>query len=81
MPKIDPSSGRHIELSDFVDDFPAAGDSTAVVVCGTDGFLETVCGGHVRVAVEGRKKKKKLQGPLKGLLREAGFESAHVTKL
>ncbi len=63
--------------------FPAPGhpETTRVVVCGTDGFLETVAGPHVRVAVPGKTKKRKLQGPLDGLLRDAGFVKEQVTKL
>jgi len=62
--------------------FPAPdAPNTRVVICGTDGFLETVSGGHVRVAVEGKKKLKKLQGPLEGYLRQVGFSKEQVTKL
>ena len=56
-------------------------DACHVVVCGTDGFLDTVCGPLVRVTVEGKAKKRKTQGPLKGLLRSAGFDASQVTKL
>lgn len=52
-----------------------------VVVCGTDDFVDTVCGPLIRVAVEGKVKKRKTQGPLKGLLKSAGFVSSEVTKL
>ena len=52
-----------------------------VIVCGTDDFLQTVCGPHVRIDVEGQIKKKKQQGPLLGLLKEAGFVKNNVSKL
>eukprot|EP00040_Diaphanoeca_grandis_P004180 m.27412 g.27412 ORF g.27412 m.27412 type:complete len:349 (-) comp15743_c0_seq1:119-1165(-) len=63
--------------------FPAIGTPTCtrVVVCGTDGFLDTVSGSFVRVPVEGKSKLKKLQGPLMGLLAQAGFVKNQVTKL
>jgi len=51
------------------------------IVCGTDGFLETVCGSHIRVKIPGKIKKKKLQGPLSGLLKEAGWTKEQVSKL
>jgi hypothetical protein len=62
---------------------PNNGDRSEVhaIVCGTDGFLETVCGQHVRVAIPQRVKKKKLQGPLSGLLKEAGWTKEQVSKL
>lgn len=51
------------------------------IVCGTDGFLETVCGSHIRVKIPGKIKKKKIQGPLSGLLKEAGWTKEQVSKL
>ena len=52
-----------------------AGDraSTMAVVCGLDGFLESVCGPHVRVKRPGTSKLKKTQGPIVGFLGELGF--------
>jgi len=53
--------------------------STMTVVCGLDGFLESVCGPHVRVSVPGKSKLKKTQGPVVGYLGELGF--SQVVKL
>jgi len=61
---------------------PAGGDGTTMIlVCGTDGFVET-WGGPV-----GRGPKKadgskggKVQGPLSGLLADAGFNESEVFK-
>ena len=53
----------------------------AFVVCGTDGFLDDVCGGHVRVAVPGEVKKKKLQGKLGGHLAALGFDDERCVLL
>ena len=51
------------------------------LVCGTDGFLESICGKHVRVDI-GKSKLKKQQGPLKGYLMESGdWIKEEVTKL
>jgi hypothetical protein len=48
-----------------------------IFVCGTDPFLETVCGPKVRL--EGQHKKE--QGPTTGLLGDAGFNPEMVFKL
>ena len=60
---------------------PTGDGSTMVLVCGTDGFVAT-WGGPV-----GRAPKKpdgskggKIQGPLTGLLAEAGFDASEVFK-
>ena len=50
------------------------------IVCGTDQFLESICGNIVRIDVGGKKLKKQ-QGPLLGLLKEAGWSKEQVTKL
>ena len=61
---------------------PAGGDGTTMIlVCGTDGFVETWGGAVVR----GPKKPDgskggKVQGPLLGLLAEAGFAESEVFK-
>ena len=47
-------------------------------VCGTDGFLSAVCGPHVRVAVCGQTKLKKMAGPVLGMLGELGFDRLGV---
>ena len=57
------------------------GQDIHAVVCGTDGFLETVCGGHVRVTVPSISKKKKQQGPILGFLGSSGWTKEQVTKL
>jgi cytochrome-b5 reductase len=55
----------------------------AIVVCGTDGFLSDVAGPHVRVAVPGESKKRKLPGPIEGHLAALGYSerSCVVLKL
>lgn len=78
------STSGHISCNDLSEEIfvsPSADKSCHVVVCGTDSFLETVCGGFVRSEVPGQKKKRKLQGPLRGLLRKANFSSSQVTRL
>ena len=61
--------------------FEVGGGSVHAVVCGTDGFLETVSGGKIRMKVDGQAKLKKLQGDVGGLLKTAGFANDEVTKL
>lgn len=61
---------------------PAGGDgSTMILVCGTDGFVDTwggpVCRGPPKV--DGSKGPK-IQGPLLGLLKEAGYDETEVFK-
>jgi cytochrome-b5 reductase len=56
---------------------PMASHSTKIFVCGTDGFLNTVCG--PKVCVEGQHAK--TQGPTTGALAEAGFSAEMVFKL
>lgn len=58
---------------------PKPSPSVLVLVCGTDGFLETVCGGLVRITEPGATKATKLQGPIAGILGELGFGSAGAT--
>ena len=76
--------GRYIDTCDF-DNVPlpsSANDvsTTHVVVCGTDGFLEHVCGmTSFRYEEDGTKHKQ--QGELKGLLKRCGFSNSSVTKL
>jgi hypothetical protein len=50
-------------------------------VCGRDEFLETVSGDTIRGAPPpGKKKGPKLQGPLTGVLANAGYEPTMVYK-
>jgi cytochrome-b5 reductase len=53
---------------------------TMVMVCGTDGFVETWAGPLERRADTSTGKSVKLQGPLKGILAAAGFDEASVYK-
>lgn len=57
---------------------PPPGEGTMLMVCGTDGFVDTWAGALTRVQVDG--KKQKVQGPVRGFLREAGFTEANVYK-
>jgi hypothetical protein len=52
-------------------------------VCGTDGFVDTVCGDKVRLppTLASGGKEQKLQGPVRGLLRELGYETTEVTRM
>ena len=59
----------------------AAEPPLAIVVCGTDGFLEDVSGSHVRVAVEGESKMRKLQGPIEGHLAALGYSERNCVVL
>lgn len=61
---------------------PSPADSGVhIVVCGSDSFLNDVCGPILRAPVPGKAKLKKLQGPTEGLLGAIGFEPSQVTKL
>ena len=59
---------------------PRPGHGTLVMVCGTDGFVETWAGAVTRVKDPVTGKKTKVQGPLKGILKEAGFDESMVYK-
>lgn len=60
---------------------PAPADSTMVMVCGRDEFLDTVSGRTTRApAPPGQKKGPKVQGELSGLLAKAGYQAKHVYK-
>merc|ERR1719362_494674 len=60
---------------------PTNDGATMVLVCGTDGFVDT-WGGAVSRGPKGPKgeKGKKIQGPLTGLLADAGFNASEVYK-
>ena len=61
---------------------PPTGDGkTMILVCGTDGFVETWAGpiGRGPPKPDGSKGPK-VQGPLLGLLADAGFDAAEVFK-
>ena len=60
---------------------PTNDSKTMVLVCGTDGFVST-WGGPIGRAPPGPDGKKgaKVQGPLRGLLAEAGFDESEVFK-
>jgi cytochrome-b5 reductase len=53
---------------------PSAEGDVMVLVCGTDGFVETWAGAKLR------ENGKKLQGPVAGILAEAGFTKDNVYK-
>ena len=67
--------------NEAADDSSEGRENVHVVVCGTDGFLEHVCGDKAKVPVEGSDKVRKVQGGLRGLLKEVGFVKEQVTKL
>jgi cytochrome-b5 reductase len=60
---------------------PPTGDgSTMIFVCGTDGFVETWGGPVGRAKTSDGSKGRKVQGPLTGLLAEAGYQATEVFK-
>ena len=60
---------------------PANGDgSTMVFVCGRDGFVESWGGAVGREVTTDGSKGKKIQGPLKGWLAEAGYQASEGFK-
>ena len=76
---MDVARGR-ITLDLVRSSLPQPGDGVMVFVCGTDGFVDALAGPIARVVDEATGKKKKVQGPLGGLLREAGFSEEMVYK-
>ena len=58
---------------------PPPGEDTLVLVCGTDGFVDT-WGGAIERVRDAKGKKQKVQGPLRGILKEAGFTEDMVYK-
>ena len=60
---------------------PPSGDGTMIFVCGTDGFRDMWAGPVVRgPPQEDGSKGPKIQGPLLGLLRDAGYDASQVFK-
>ena len=60
---------------------PPAGDGTRMVLlCGRDGFVETWAGPMGRAQNPDGSKGGKIQGPLKGLLADAGYDASEVYK-
>mmetsp|Transcript_24974 Transcript_24974/g.59334 ORF Transcript_24974/g.59334 Transcript_24974/m.59334 type:complete len:321 (-) Transcript_24974:323-1285(-) len=59
---------------------PTSDGQTMVLVCGTDGFVETWGGPVGRAPTTDGSKGGKVQGPLLGLLAEAGFDASQVFK-
>jgi len=61
---------------------PTKGDgSTMILVCGTDGFVDWWAGPVGRApSTDDGKKGPKIQGPLLGLLRDAGYDESEVFK-
>jgi len=49
------------------------GEKSMIFVYGKDGFVETWAGSVCRAPSEGGKKGKKIQGPLMGVLADAGY--------
>ena len=59
---------------------PSLGDQVMVFVCGKNGFVETWGGKVMRERTTDGSKGPKIQGPLLGLLKEAGFDASQVFK-
>jgi cytochrome-b5 reductase len=67
--------------ADDVAYLPEPSNSTMVMVCGTDEFMETVSGDTQRAPPPpGKNKGPKIQGPLIGVLRDAGYAPEMVYK-
>ena len=70
-----------VTVEDIRQGLPPPGPGVLIMVCGKDGFLETVSGMTVRGdPPPGKKKGPKLQGPVAGLLKEAGYTPEMVYK-
>jgi cytochrome-b5 reductase len=59
---------------------PDAGGTRQVLVCGTDGLVETWAGPLLRLTAGEGQPKKKAQGALGGILKAAGFDETEVFK-
>eukprot|EP00405_Crypthecodinium_cohnii_P014825 CAMPEP_0206464482 /NCGR_PEP_ID=MMETSP0324_2-20121206/27243_1 /ASSEMBLY_ACC=CAM_ASM_000836 /TAXON_ID=2866 /ORGANISM="Crypthecodinium cohnii, Strain Seligo" /LENGTH=314 /DNA_ID=CAMNT_0053937123 /DNA_START=54 /DNA_END=998 /DNA_ORIENTATION=+ len=79
------ASGGHvgrIDLPLLRKALPEPSSSVLVLVCGTDGFLETMCGMKIKSKTKDHTKKQ--QGPVTGYLKELGYgegSGVTVTKL
>ena len=61
---------------------PAATDADVLVlICGTDGFVDSMAGGIQRVRDPVTNVKSKIQGPTTGVLGSLGFVPSQVFKL
>ena len=70
-----------IELIQEVLPDPRLGDRVMLFVCGTDGFVDHWAGKIGRAPPPpGKTKGPKIQGPLLGLLKEAGYDASQVFK-
>lgn len=64
-----------------IDFLPQPASDVLIMVCGRDGFVDTVSGMTVRGPPKpGQKKGPKVQGPVKGLLKERGYSESMVYK-
>eukprot|EP00435_Cladocopium_sp_Y103_P010672 s2187_g2.t1 len=72
------ASGR-ITAETLQNCLPLPGERSMILVCGTDGFVETVAGPIQRVKLPDGKKRK-VQGPLAGYLAQLGFAADQVHK-
>jgi len=80
---IQMAKGRgDVEMAKMALPKPGNGDGTTMVfVCGKDGFVSTWGGPVMRAdPPPGAKKGPKIQGPLLGILKEAGFQASEVFK-
>jgi len=59
---------------------PSLKDKVMIFVCGKDGFVETWGGKVEREKTTDGSKGKKIQGPLLGILRDAGYDASQVFK-
>jgi cytochrome-b5 reductase len=74
-------SSGWVTVDDVRQGLPPPGPGVLILVCGRDGFVETVSGMTVRGdPPPGKKKGPKLQGPVTGLLKEAGYTEEMVYK-
>lgn len=68
-----------VDLACLQEHCPQPSPGLLLLVCGPDGFLEHVCGGHVRVPDSGGGPPRKMQGPVRGLLAQLGIGVAPMT--
>lgn len=74
-----PGAVGRVDTAALKEHLPQPGPSTMLLVCGTDGFVETVCGAREKITgPDGQVKK--VQGELRGILSQLGYDQSMVHK-